>query len=116
MNKIAGNPLFRTRLLANMPREIADSFTDLQIEMIENVVEIGKWGGHPVDIRLSIPVFWRHFYLVLLMGPERRSGERRAQEQAKHPIRTAANLLVFGLFLLLLVPAYVGTYLLLTMN
>ena len=71
MNKIAGYPTFRRRLLANMPEGVASSFTELQLAMIERALDGGKWRDHPVDIRLSIPVLWRRCYLVILAGPER---------------------------------------------
>lgn len=115
MNKIAGYPSFRRRLLANMPEDVASSFTELQLTMIEHAREGGKWHNHPVDIRLSIPVPWRRFYLVLLAGPEQRSSERRKIERARRPLRTIADMVVFALFLLLLAPATVGSIHLISM-
>ncbi len=109
MNDIAGYSSFRRRLLANMPEDVGNSLTDLQLTMIEQALEGGRWKAHPVDLRLSIPLPWRRFYLVLLAGPERRSAERRRGERTKRPLRTLANSVVFALFLLLLIPAAVGT-------
>ena len=109
MNKIASYPSFRRRLLANMPEDVGNSFTDLQLTMIEHVFEGGKWRNNPVDIRLSIPLIWRRFYFVLLAGPERRSAERRKYEQARRRLSTIANAIVCTLFLLLLVPAAIGS-------
>ncbi len=70
MNEMAGYPSFRRRLLANMPEDVASSFTELQLEMLEHALAGGKWRDHPVDVRLSIPVLWRRFYFVLLAGAE----------------------------------------------
>ena len=109
MNKIAGYPSFRRRLLANMPEDVASSFTELQLTMIEHALEGGKWHNHPVDIRLSIPVPWRRFYLVLLAGRERRSRERRKIGRARRLSRTIADMIVFAVFLLLLVPTAIGS-------
>ncbi len=108
MNQMVGYPSFRRRLLANMPEDVANSFTELQLTMIEHAVAGGKWRNHPVDIRLSIPVLWRRCYLVLLAGPERRSRERRISDRAKRPLRSVSDLVVFAVFLLLLVPTAIG--------
>ncbi len=109
VNKISGYPSFRRRLLESMPEEVASSFTELQIEMIEHALEGGKWPDHPVDVRLSIPVLWRRFYLVLLAGPERRSAERRKYERARRPVRAIADMILLALFFVLLVPSAVGS-------
>ncbi len=81
-----------------MPEEVASSFTELQIEMIEHTLEGGKWPDHPVDVRLSIPVLWRRFYFLLLAGPERRSAERRKYERARRPVRAIADMILVALF------------------
>ncbi len=109
MNNIPGYPSFRRRLLESMPEEVASSFTELQLEMIEHALEGGKWRDHPVDVRLSIPVLWRRFYFVLLVGPERWSAERRKYERARRPVRAIADLILLALFFVLLVPAAVGS-------
>ncbi len=109
VNKISGYTSFRRRLLESMPEEVASSFTELQIEMIEHALEGGKWPDHPVDVRLSIPVLWRRFYFVLLAGPERRSAERRKYERARRPVRAIADMILLALFFVLLVPAAVGS-------
>ena len=99
-----------------MPKDVADSFSDLQIATIERALDRGRWQFHPVDLRLSIPLLWRRFYFVLLAGPERRSPERRRDEGVNRPFRVAANSVVFAVFLLLLVPAAVGTVHLISMD
>ncbi len=116
MNDIAGSSSFRRRLLANMPEEAATSFTDLQLAMIEHALDSGRWQIHPLDIRFSIPFFWRQFYFVFLAGPERRSPERRRDERISRPIKAVANSVVFALFLMLLIPAAVGTVQIISMD
>ena len=116
VNDIAGNQSFRRRLLANMPKDVGNSLTDLQLTMIERALDSGRWQLHPVDLRLSIPLLWRRFYLVLLAGPERRSAERRRGERFNRPLRAVANSIVFALFLMLLVPAAVGAVHLISMD
>ncbi len=99
-----------------MPKDVGNSLTELQLTMIERALDSGRWQAHPVDLRLSIPLLWRRFYLVLLAGPERRSAERRRDERFHRPLRAVANVVVFAVFLLLLVPAAVGTVQLFSMD
>ena len=54
--------------------------------------------GHPVNIRLSVPlVFWK-FYVTIVGGPERRSGERRRAERAQHRLDKLGNVIFMGYF------------------
>ncbi len=53
-----------------------------------------RWGNHhPVNIRLSIPLFARRYYLTVIAGKELRSTERLAEERQKHPLATTANMI-----------------------
>ncbi len=53
-----------------------------------------RWGNHhPVNIRLSIPLFTRRYYLTVIGGAEQRSAERLAEEREKHPLATTANMI-----------------------
>ena len=54
-----------------------------------------EWTGHPVDIRLTIPLPFRSFYVTIVAGPERRAKERRAGERKKHPLLTLGNMIVY---------------------
>jgi hypothetical protein len=56
------------------------------------------WSSHhPVNLRLSIPLpFLGRYYLTLVMGKERRSKVRLAEERKKHPVATMGNLLFFA--------------------
>jgi hypothetical protein len=110
VNDIAKDSSFRRRLLANMPEDVFNSLTELQLAAIERALDSGRWQAHPLDIRLSLPFFWRRCYLVLLAGPERRSAERRRSERIERPLRTIGNMAVFAVFLLLLIPAAVGSF------
>ena len=99
---------FCRRLLANMPPDVANSFTESQLTMIEEAIESGERRNYAVDIRLSVPLFWRRYHFVLLAGPERRSEERRARDRANRLVWRFGNCVVFALFLLLLIPAVIG--------
>ncbi len=53
-----------------------------------------RWGNHhPVNIRLSIPLFTRRYYLTVIAGKEQRSTERLAEEREKHPLATTGNMI-----------------------
>lgn len=54
-----------------------------------------RWGSHPVDIRVTIPLLFRSYYVTVVIGPERRSEERRAIERRKHPLLTLGNATVY---------------------
>ncbi len=55
------------------------------------------WGNdHPVNIRLSIPLPFGRYYVTIVAGKERRSGERLAWERKKHPFMKLGNLVVMA--------------------
>ena len=55
------------------------------------------WGDdHPVNIRLSIPLLFGRYYVTVVAGKERRSGERLASERHKHPLMKLGNLVVMA--------------------
>ncbi len=51
---------------------------------------------HPVNIRLSIPLLVGRYYVAIVAGKERRSGERMASERKKHPLMKLGNLAVMA--------------------
>ncbi|WP_162938181.1 hypothetical protein [Kiloniella sp. EL199] len=60
--------------------DIANSFTDEQKHAIKQMFGARGYAKHPVEIRRSIP-FGRHrFYLIFLLGRERRAYERLKSE------------------------------------
>jgi hypothetical protein len=92
------------RFLDHLPPNVADSFSKEQLIAIQSVLQRSP---HAVDIRLTIPLPWRSFYLILLGGPERRTAARIRAERANSPLWTTANILFatgfISLSLLLLV-------------
>ncbi|WP_157845980.1 hypothetical protein [Kiloniella litopenaei] len=60
--------------------DIAASFTDDQKHAIKQMFGARGYAKHPVEVRRSIP-FGRHrFYLIFLLGRERRAYERLKSE------------------------------------
>lgn len=83
------------RLLERMPPHIADSFTEEQLSAFQ--VAMTPANRHKVNIRLSIPLLHKRFYVVFLAGPEKRSPLRRLAE--RQPIWTPGNAIFLGLLL-----------------
>lgn len=98
----------RDRLLRSLDPEVAKSFTEEQLHELERSHAEPASSSTPVNIRLTIPLLWRQFYMVFLAGPERRSKQRLNKERARHPLWTYANTCCFIFLLLFLVPALIG--------
>ncbi|MGF1476723.1 MAG: hypothetical protein ACFB6S_14280 [Geminicoccaceae bacterium] len=88
------------RLLAAMPPDVADGFTNEQYEALAKALAASRWSTHPVDIRLGIPLLTDSYYLRVVGGPERRSAERLKAEAAQTKNLKTANLAFFGSFAL----------------
>lgn len=59
--------------------------------------ETASWADdHAVNIRLSIPLVFRRFYVTIVAGPERRDRERLEAERAKHPVCKLGNIVFLG--------------------
>ena len=52
---------------------------------------------HPINLRLSIPLLFKRYYIIVVVGQERRCPERRTAERQKHPLVTRGNLFLFAL-------------------
>jgi hypothetical protein len=79
-------------LLARLPDEIHSRLTPDLKEALARATAPRRWGEHPIDIRLSIPLPFGRYYLALVLGPERRSEDRRKAESNAHRVMTPANL------------------------
>ena len=88
-----------------MPKHVCESLTEEQRNAIAEAVRQSWWSNHLVNLRFSLPLIFKRYYLVLLAGEERRSKERLREERSLHPISTLPNIL----FLLILVS--IGTIL-----
>lgn len=86
------------RFLKNLPENVASSFNAEQLQAMQNALQATQWRRHPVDIRLTVPLLWKKFYVVLVAGPERRSQQRLRSDRSKNPIWTFRNVF-FVLFL-----------------
>ncbi len=82
-------------LFSRLPTWVVDTLTTEQKEAIHKAADEGKWLSHPVNIRMSLPLIGRRFFVTVIGGEEKRSAERRAHERHRYPLRTAANIFFF---------------------
>ncbi len=102
---------FLARFFSRIPPEAAKSFTPDQLAAIRMAFGARQWGHHAVDFRKSFPFFWRRFYIVLLLGAERRTEARLRAEGEM--FGTFGNSLVTLVYVaLLMVPLLAALYLL----
>ncbi len=52
---------------------------------------------HPINLRLSIPLLFKRYYVTIVVGEERRRPKRLSAERRKHPVVTRGNLFFFAL-------------------
>ncbi|MDJ1182317.1 hypothetical protein [Roseofilum casamattae] len=99
------------RFLDNIPTDIANSFSEEQLNEIGKQLRDRRWTEHPIDVRLSFSILARKFYLVIFAGRDRR--------QVRRPSRTRKpffsinlsyfkNLLACATLLVILMPALFG--------
>lgn len=93
--------------LASMPEDVATTFSSEQHNAIAGVLRQRAWRRSKVNVRVSLPLLSRRFFLTLVAGIDRRSAARRDSERAIHPLRTLGNLLFFGAVLAALYGALV---------
>jgi hypothetical protein len=103
-----GDPFLR-QFFERIPAKTAKSFSSDQLLAIKMAFGARSWGVHRIDLRFSIPLL--RYYFVLVMGPEKRSGERRSSDKRFHPVATLGNGFVLLVSVALLaVPAAVAAY------
>ena len=85
------------RLLKTVPPEVADTFSEQQLDAILHFLDSLLWKRHPVDLRASVPFLFKRFYFVLIAGSEKRSAQRLREDRAKTPFWTTNNILLLVL-------------------
>ncbi len=71
MSQLPFSP-FISRFLGGLPREVADSFTPEQLDAVQRAFGMRYVQSHAVDVRRGVRLLGRRFYVVLLVGRERR--------------------------------------------
>ncbi len=67
---------FIRQFFARIPPQTAATFNKAQLTALKQVFGERMAQRHAVDLRLSIPFFHRRFYLVFILGKEKRSKKR----------------------------------------
>jgi hypothetical protein len=76
--KFSHNDPFLQQFFARIPTETAATFTNEQLTELKKVFSGRLFKGHAVDIRLSIPFLMKRFYIVFILGKEKRSKKRES--------------------------------------
>ena len=87
----AGQTAPQNWLFAKLSAELLASFSDDQKRALHEAVSDAT-ARPPVNIRLTIPLPGRRFYVTIFSGQEKRSPNRRRHERTRHPVRTVANI------------------------
>lgn len=86
---------FVENLFSRIPTSVAETFTDDQLKALELAFARSE---HSVDIRRSVSLFGKGYYFILLvMGRERRPEGRRRADRAAFPLLKLGNVIVFAL-------------------
>ncbi|MBW4630457.1 MAG: hypothetical protein KME30_00720 [Iphinoe sp. HA4291-MV1] len=95
---------FVQQFFARISPKTATTFTDTQLAALKQVFQNRTAKDHVVDIKLSIPFPKQGFYVVLLLGKEKRSKER-----LQTCISTLVNNIFLMVFGLLVITSLFGT-------
>ncbi|MBN3897406.1 MAG: hypothetical protein V7L14_17120 [Nostoc sp.] len=71
------NDTFLQQFFACIPPQVVATFTDAQLTELQKVFRERVSKRHAVDIRLSTPFNKKRFYVVFLLGKEKRSKQNR---------------------------------------
>jgi hypothetical protein len=104
---------FLKAFFARIPKDVAPTFTAAQLDAVKRAFGARYRGAHAIDLRLSLPLWRRSVYLVLLAGSEQRTFDRRSLERLFRQLWTYTNAAVLVVFLLMFTGAlfaviYVG--------
>lgn len=91
---------FLERFFSRIPREMAESFTDDQLFAVKQAFADQSARDHSIDIRLSLPLLFQRYYVVLICGPERRDRARRRRDRAAHQLARRTNVVFMTTLLL----------------
>lgn len=98
---------FIGRFFDRIPAAVAASFSDRQLAAIKMAFGARQFGDHRVDIRHTFRLGRWRWYLVLLIGADRRSGGR-ARQSGRSPFWTTANAIAITVMAFILLLAVLG--------
>lgn len=80
-------------LLDRLPPEVVDTLTSDQRAALWSAVKPMSWQRHPINLRLSVGLLGKRWFLTVVGGEEKRGPERLKRERRLYPLQTAGNLL-----------------------
>jgi hypothetical protein len=97
------------RALRDMDPTIRASFTEDQYGAVRRAMMrcTRQRGRFPIDLRFSVNLWLQRFFVVLIIGPERRSPERTARERRARRFRVA-NAVVLAVASVIILLAVLG--------
>jgi hypothetical protein len=99
------------QVFARLPERVVDSLTREQKEAIHQAIDGAAMQQPPVNVRFSLPILGRRYFLTFVAGPERRGIARREGDRRRHPLGTATNFTFFAcLGILIYAIAIFGIY------
>jgi len=99
MSKDTNDP-FTLHIMGNIDADVFKTLNILQIEAIKQAVAAAKpYKKHPVDLRLTFPLFFVKLYMVLLIGRDRRCATRNKEDARKK--KAGAMSVALGIYLTL---------------
>ena len=87
----------KERLGAVEPQDASDSLGEPGIAKRKTSSAVPWESDHPINLRLSIPLLFRRYFVTIVVGEERRRPKRLSAERRKHPVVTRGNLFFFAL-------------------
>jgi hypothetical protein len=112
----ASSETFADYTLSRVPRVIRESLTDEQYQAIRtSLIARDTDSRHSIDIRLTIPLFFRNYYFIFFAGRDRRASryilENERWALIPSPIRMGLRYMVsFAVSLVMLGLAFTAAY------
>lgn len=94
---------FVKKFLARMPPRTAETFNEAQLLELKRVFHDRIDRRHTVDMRISLPLLQRRFYLVFLLGKDKRLSQRVVNPGVK-----STNRILLAILGLLLITSVLG--------
>jgi len=116
IGKRIGSETYADFTLSRVPKNIRDSLTDEQYQAVRAALIAREQSArHSIDMRLSIPLFFRSYYFVFFAGRDRRATtywlEDSRWQKIPKPIRRAFHYLFsFSLSIAILSVVFMLSY------
>jgi len=81
--------------IERIDKDILVTFTVEQLKVISEVIHANKrWTRHPIGLRFSFPVYFARFFVVFLIGRDRR-WHVQSIEDARRSMMMSASIVLF---------------------